>query len=368
MAELFSNFEVNRDARWHVLTALLAGSMALHLVFGASVVLIPTFRDALNIAALVGRTEYADKAYSKTVIGEDIQIVEVGPKFRYPDGYFTTDFSVPLPTATPDPLAPKIISTFVPPKAVTTPTPSPSPAVASVTGKGDGSGVAGSAGKSPTPAPSASGSPNAKTADVKAEDDDEVLGVKENEFNTRPLKDWLARANALKEKGLLDLTADLEMTIDARLNPECRLDDPKVVQKSGDGQMMDLAKELASAISDSRMLLFLKDPEKVKSERLATSLKCDPMALRFTVKLDQSDFDATVGTEAESPDRAAQLTRLYNWALVGGQIKKAGKDEEVIFKNTKVTAEGKQITVHFKIPRADASELLKKQIEIKPAS
>jgi len=58
--------------------------------------------------------------------------------------------------------------------------------------------------------------------------------------------------------------------MDARLNPECRLDDPKWCKNSGDGQMMDLAKELASAISDSRMLLFLKDPEKVKSERLAT--------------------------------------------------------------------------------------------------
>jgi len=204
--------------------------------------------------------------------------------------------------------------------------------------------------------------------DAKKPVDDEVLGVSETEINTRPLKDWLGRANALKEKGLLDLTADLEMTIDATLNGDCKLEDPKVVQKSGDHQMIDLAKELAAAISDSRMLLFLKDPEKLQQSQAAKSLRCDPMALRFSVKLDQSDFNATVETEADSIDRAAQLTRLYNWALAGGEIKKKGRDEEVLFKNTRVTAEGKQIVVKFKMPRHTAGEMLKKQIEPKPAS
>ena len=320
----------------------------------------------------MGKTGYVDRPYSKTVIGEDIQIVEVGQKFRYPDGYFTTDFSVPQPTATLDPLAPKIISTFIPPKPGTTSTPIQSPTVSSLTPRGSGSAVSTAGNGSPSPAPekTPSASPNPTAADVKKEDDDDVLGVKADEFNTRPLKDWLARTSALKDKGLLDLTADLEMTIDARLNPDCRLEDPKVVQKSGDGQMIDMAKDLASAISDSRMLLYLKDPEKLKLEQGAKSLRCEPTALRFTVKLDQNDFDATVGTEADSPDRAAQLARQYNWALVVGEVKahRLKKDEEVIFKNTKVTSEGKQITVHFKMPRANATELLKKQIETKPAS
>jgi len=56
------------------------------------------------------------------------------------------------------------------------------------------------------------------------------------------------------------------------------------------------------------------------------------------------------------------------WRKAGGEIKKRGRDEEVIFKNTKVTAEGKQIMVRFKMPRQTAGEMLKKQIEPKPAS
>ena len=364
MSELFSSFEVNRQSRWPVLLGLIGGSIILHLALAATVIYVPTFRDAFNIAVLARQAGYVDRAYKRTVVGEDVQLVEVGQKFRYPDGYFATGFATAAPT--PDPMAPKIISTYKPPKPESTPMPSPSPVPSPSVPVPGNSAVAANSNSTASPAPEKSPGNTDSEADVKKADDEEVLGINETEINTRPLKDWLARANALKEKGLLDLNAELEMTIDATLNSDCKLDDPKVVQKSGDHQMIDLAKDLAAAISDSRMLLFLKDPEKVKQDQ--KSLRCDPMSLRFGVKLDQTDFNATVQTEADSPDRANQLTRLYNWALAGGEIKKKGKDEEVIFKNTKVTAEGKQIVVRFKMPRQTAGEMLKKQIEPKPAS
>lgn len=367
MSELFSSFEVNRESRWQTLLGLIGGSIILHLALAATAIYVPGLRDALNIAALAGRADYVDRAYKKTLIGEEIQMVEVGPKFRYPDGYFATDLPNGVATPTPDPFAPKIIATFTPPKPGIAPSPSPSPIPALPTPVPGGSAVAGA---SPGPvAPEKS--PNSKTdptAEQKEADDDEVLGLSETEINKRPLKDWLARTNALKEKGMIDLDAVLEMTIDARLNADCKLEDAKVVQKSGDPEMVDLAKELAAAIGDSRMLLFLRDPDKVQKDK--KSLRCDPMPLRFSVMMDQTDFNATVQTEVDSPDRAKELTRLYNWALAGGEVnaRVKKKDEEVIFKNTKVTAEGKQIVVHFKMPRQTAGELLKKQIEPKPAS
>ena len=365
MAELFSDFEVNRESRWQILLQLIGCSVILHLAFAATMLYVPAFRDALDIALLAGKTHYVDRAYNRTVIGEDVQMIEVGPKFSYPEGYFAAlanGFAAPAPT--PDPLAPQIVSKYTPPpRIVSTPQPASSPAPSPAASPSASPAVAGN------PTPSAEKTPGIKgdTAAETKKVDDEVLGVKENEFNTRPLKDWLARANALREKGVLDLSADLEMTIDARLDSDCKLEDPKVVQKSGDGQMIDVAKDLAAAISDSRMLLFLRDPAKVQQDKNTKSLRCDPMALRFTVKLDQSDFNATVQTEADSPDRASQLSRGYNMLLVGGEINRRGKEEEAIFKNTKVTAEGKQIVVHFKMPRTNAAEMLKKQIEPKPA-
>ena len=364
MTELFANFEVNRESRWPVLLRLMGASVALHLTLAASVLYVPTFRDALNLGLMAGNASYVDRPYNRTVIGDDVQMIAVGPKFRYPDGYFATGFPTGIAAPTPDPLVPKIIATYTPPKTISIPTPMPSPQP-SPSASPSSPVVAGN-NNAPKPAPE--NAPAGIKADVaadtkKTEDDDVVLGLNANEYNTRPLKDWLARANALREKGILDLNADLEMTIDARLNSECKLEDPKVVQKSGDQQLVEVAKDLAAAMSDSHMLLFLRDPSKKEQKH------CDPMSLRFSIKLDQSDFNAAVQTEADSPDRAAQLTRLYNWALAGGEvnarIKK--KDEEQIFKNTKVTAEGKQIVVRFKMPRTTAGEMLKKQIDPKPA-
>lgn len=364
MSELFSRFEINRESRWPLLLGLISASIVLHLALAATVVYVPGFRDALNLAVLAGRTDYVDRAYKKTNVGEEIQMVEVGQKFRYPDGYFATDFATGIAAPTPDPFAPKIISTFTPPKAETAPSPSPSP-IASPSPPVAGNPSVASASPPPV-APEKAPDSKADPSPEKKAEDEEVLGINETEFNKRPLKDWLARANALKERGMIDLDAVLEMTIDARLNIDCKLEDPKVVQKSGDAQMVDLAKELAAAIGDSRMLLFLKDPEKVKKEQKA--LRCDPMPLRFNVKLDQTDFNATVETEADSAQRASQLTGVYNGALLLGALSKKGRDEEQVFKNTSVTAEGKQIVVRFKMSRQTASEMLKKQIEPKPAS
>jgi hypothetical protein len=368
MSELFSNFEVNRSSRWPTLLGLVGGSVILHLALTATVIYVPNVRDALNLAVLAGGTDYVDRAYRKTIVGEEIQMVEVGQKFRYPDGYFATEFANGVATPTPDPFAPKIISTFTPPKPEVAPSPNPSPLPSPSASVAAGPAVA-----SASPGPSVP----EQTAKVKGEpspdqkeaDDDEVLGLRETELNKRPLKDWLGRANALKEKGMIDLDAVLEMTIDAKLNADCKLEDARVVQKSGDHQMVDLAKELAAAIGDSRMLLFLRDPSKVEKDQ--KSPRCEPMPLRFNVKLDQTDFSATVETEADSSDRASQRSLSYNYALVTGAAAariKNKMDEEVLFNNTKVTSEGKQIVVRFKLPRQTAAEILKKQIEPKPAS
>src|SRR5258705_8924971 len=117
MSDLFSRFEVNRESRWLPLSGLFAGSLLFHLALAATVVYVPRVRDALNIAVLAGRSRYVDRAYDKTVVGEEIQMVDAGARFRYPDGYFSTDFGTGAAIApTPDPFAPKIISTYTPPK------------------------------------------------------------------------------------------------------------------------------------------------------------------------------------------------------------------------------------------------------------
>jgi hypothetical protein len=363
MPELFANFEVNRQPRWPVILRLLSGSLVVHLALAASVIYVPTMRDAFSIAMMAGRTRYTEKAYTKTVIGQDIHMVQIVDKFHYPDGYFAPDvIAAAAPIPTPDPFAPRIVSQAKSATAGNAASPSPSP----VASPGSAA-VASNASASPTPVKS----PEAKKPDEvrkeldKAAAENNVVIPDKDEINKLPLKDWLARSNELRAKDQLNLDAVVEITLEAQLNTNCKLSDPKVVQKSGDPHMIEVATDLASAISDSNMLSFLKDPAKQKAE---TSSPCEAGPLRLVLKLDQNEVNAQVESQAASADRAAQLAKTYNILLAGGEYLKQGKDEEMIYKNTRATSEGTRIIVHFNMPRHTAGELLKKQVETKPAS
>jgi hypothetical protein len=364
MAELFANAEINREPRWPILSKLAAASLALHAVLLASLIYIPAVRDTFNIAALLSDTGFTDKAYTKTEIGEDVQMLQLpAAKFRYPDGYFATETQLLLaqaiqatPAAGP-PITVDLTQTSTPSPSPT-PEASPSPTVAPAPGA------------SPTSSPTVTTAENAKPETPKTSEEAEaelnkiaaensVVRPSENEINTRPLKDWLARADNMRNRGELDLTAAVEITIAAKLSPECKLIDANVVQKTGDARLVDVAKEMVGAIGDSGMLSFLRDPKKVKDPKVLT---CDPMPLQLTIKLDQTEISAKVETEADTPQRATEMASGYNGLLTVGQFARRGKDEEVLYRNTKVTSEDKKILVNFSMPRQTASEMLKKQL------
>ncbi|MDQ3665200.1 MAG: hypothetical protein M3410_01155 [Acidobacteriota bacterium] len=333
----------------------------MHAALLTSLLYVPGFRDAFNIAELLANTGYVDRAYTKTEVGEDVQVLALAPdKFRYPPGYFATEEQLRA-LAQPAPSVPQMIFTPNPVTEIPMPTPTPeaSPSlspeaspVATADAKLDANSNAGDP-KTPEQA-------EQELNKIAAENN--LLRPNENDINTRPLKDWLARANALRDRGQLDLSSEIEITIAASLDTDCKLTNPNVIQKTGDARLIDVAKDMVSAIGDSGMLSFLRDPRKVTD---STKLTCDAMPLQVTIKLDQNDIAATVESQADSPERAVQMAKGYNTLLAVGEFAKRGHDEEVLYRNTKVTSEGKQILVHFSMPRPTASEMLKKQL---PAS
>ncbi len=353
MQEIFSHFEVNREPRWAILSKLTVASLIFHTAALASVLYVPSVRDSLNIAALLSRTNYVDRAYKKTKIGDDVQVVEVA-KFRYPDGYFATESptspvvepSVPSGFAFSFPPNPTLAEEMQSPSPTPEALPSPTISPASIT-------VAGSVGVEATKSPDVD-----KQLDKIAAEND-VVRPSENEVNVAPLKDWLKRANLLREKGELDLNSKIELTIAANLGTDCKLSDAKVLQKSGDARLLDVAKDLVSAIGDSGMLSFLRDPAKVQD---ISQLRCDAMPLQLTIRLDQNEIAATVESQADSDARATQMANGYNGLLRIGELLKRGRDEEMLYKSTKVTSAGKQVFVNFSMPRQAASELIKKQL------
>jgi hypothetical protein len=364
MAELFANAEINREPRWQILSKLAAASLALHAVVLASLIYVPAVRDTFNLAALLSDTGYVDKAYNKTEIGEDVQLLQLpAAKFRYPDGYFATETQIQLAQAlqasAPGPPLAVDLKPFSIPTPSPTPEVSPSPAasVSPEASPGASPAVATTAENTKTETPKTPEQAEQELNKIAAENS--VVRPSENEINTRPLKEWLAKADDMRNKGQLDLTAAVEITIAAKLSPECKLVDATVVQKTGDARLIDVAKEMVAAIGDSGMLSFLRDPKKIKDPKV---FNCDAMPLQLTIKLDQTEISAKVETEADSPQRATEMASGYNGLLTVGQFARRGKDEEVLYRNTKVTSEDKKILVNFSMPRETASEMLKKQL------
>ncbi len=358
MAELFTNFEVNNELRWPIILRLLGGSLVAHLLLIACLMYVPAFRDAFNLASLIADTNFVDKPYAQTEIGEDVQIVELtGEKFHYPEGYFATDFqSQALPQIAP---AAQIISQAQPIKVSTpepSPLPSPSPAL--------------TASPSPVPSPSspavakASPSPaaspgSAKLTPEEAQKELEKTAAqnnielpKENEINKKALKDFAIYANDLKNKGQLDLNKPFEIVIEAELDGNGKLKDPKFTKKEGDQNLVDLFGRMIAALNDSGFLVYLKPIDK---DNPGTKVV-------FTIKQGETEVLASVESEASSDDNARVLAKGFNAALMIGAESRAGKDEEILLRNTSASQNGKKIIFNFTMPRQAVVDLIKKQL------
>jgi hypothetical protein len=357
MPELFANFEVNKAPRWPILMRLTGGSILLHLGLLWMVVYVPAFRDALNIAALIANTRFVDKAYNRTQIGDDVTLLQLSTeKFHYPEGYFALDNQLPTEQLVagnkgPDPFAPKIISRAQSSKKVE-PEASPSPSVS----------------PNPSPSPSASVStsataeadPNKKLTPEEAQTKLEQTAAENNlelpeegQLNRQVLKDFAKYAEDQKNAGKLDLDKPFEVVIEAELDNNAKLVNPRFTKKSGDPNLIDLFGRMVSALNDSGFLIYLKPIS-----------KDNPNAtVKFTIKQGETEVLASVESEASSSDSARVLAKALNAALVFGAGSRAGKDEEVLMKNTNATPDGKKIVVNFSMPRQNLVDMIKKQLE-----
>src|SRR6476469_1398153 len=200
MAELFTNFEVNDEPRWPIILRLLGSSLVAHMLAIACLMYVPAFRDAFNLASLIADTNFVDKEYARTNIGDDVQIVQLtGEKFHYPEGYFALDQQ---PQVLP-PVAPPPFISQAPAIRVRTPEPAPSPSPdlsASPNPLASPSAVAQASPKpaaSPSPAKLTPGEAQKELEQTAAKNNLEL--PKENEINKKALKDFAIYANELKK-------------------------------------------------------------------------------------------------------------------------------------------------------------------------
>jgi hypothetical protein len=361
MAELFANFEVNREPRWPVISKLSAGSLALHVLTAACVIFVPGIRDAFNLATLISDTKFVDKPYERTEIGDDVQFVELASeKFHYPEGYFALDAQAGMLTPLP-PMAPQFIAQSQPPLSVQpelapspaaspspTATPSPSPLTTA-----SPSQAVGQAKTSPAPAQSP-----ALTADEAQTELDKIAAKnnlelpKENEINKKAMRDFATYALDMKNQGKLDLNRPFEIVIEAELDENGKLKNAQFTKKAGDPNLVELFGRMISALNDSGFLTYLKPLDKDNPGSKVV----------FTIKQGESEVLATVESEASSVDSARLLAKGFNAALSIGAQSRAGKDEEALLRNTSAEPVGKKIVFNFTMPRQAVVDLIKRQL------
>jgi hypothetical protein len=363
---LFDHYEVNREPFWPKMTWLVAGSGAWHLVLLALILLIPPVRDAFAITAMFRDAGFVDKPYAHTDI-EDADIIDfTTEKFHYPEGYFAMDQQGPAPlpafpvvpftsthySATPTPDA-SPSSSLAP-----TPTPTPLPLIA-----GNNRGSKTSTGKNADAKPSPSASPQDKAVEQAQKELDAAskkTGIElpgEDEINKAPFKDLAKHATELRDAKLLDLNQSFEISIEGTLDKDGKLVKPHVTNKSGDKTLTDLGIELVSAMNDSNVLYYLKEVNKDKPGAKVT----------FTIKQNGADVSATVETETSSPESANKFSRGFGLLLIVGAASRKGHDEEVLLKNTKVSAEGDRLTFKLTMQHEEVVTIVQKGMEISPS-
>jgi hypothetical protein len=306
----------------------------LHTLLFVAVIYVPVLREAFHIAGSFSGAEYVDEDYEKLNIRNAVMI-QGSEKFQYPPGYFSEQVNsfdpqiieqaTPLPTPRPTPV----------PTPTPTPTPSPSPQTSGSPATGDAS-VAGATNEN-----------GAENELDKVAEENKVKRPKT--INKRPFVDLLVKYNELKDKGELNLSETVEMTIEADRNDDGTLRNVLITRQSGDEKLIQATKDFISALSASGALDFLEG-----TDHLTMRLKMDAVAV-----------SVSASTEVASDAEARQKALGFNALLAGGAYLKRGRDEGTIMSNTKVTASGKQITINFNLPRTTIAEMLKKQI---PAS
>ena len=360
MAELFANIEVNRDSRWNVLARLIGASLFVHLALVWAVIYIPALRDTFEIANLIASTTFVEKAYDRTEIGDDVSFVGV-EKFRYPDGYFAMDSQLSAAAGASsfatDPFAPRIISQAkdegpdpeanASPSAEPSPSPVPSPSASPVAVDAANANVnvnANATGLTPE---------QAQTQLDRTAQENNLELPDENQINKQALKDFANYANDLKNTGKLDLNQPFEIVIEAELDDNGKLKNPRFTKKAGDPNLIDLFGRLVAALNDSGFLIYLKPIN-----------KDNPGArVIFTIKQGENEVLASVASEVSSTDSARVLAKALNAALVFGAGSREGKDEAVIMRNTNAAPDGRRIVVNFSMPRQNLVDLIKKNIE-----
>lgn len=374
MAELFARYEVNRESWWPVVSKVLVGSLAFHLVFGLAMNFVPVARSIFGVSRSAADMEFVDADYERTRVNDQVTMLTLkSGRFQYPEGFFAppdasqaggSPLVLPIITSSPPPITPlpplaaskPFPASPVKPPVTKLPTPLPLPPLASAKGSapanksGDGK-LLSLPGSTPTPTPAPTPAvPTSKDEANKQLDEiakaNNLNRPRKDKINTRPFDDLWKRINEAQTQQPLNWTADAEIVLEATRTEDNKLQSIEIIKWAGDATLARLLSDLVAAVGDSQALQFMNGAKKY----------------RFTLKFAGDKFMAQIEGETTSPEEAKKLAQLYGLMLLTGRYAKKGDEEEVYLNAARVSAIGKNIIVVGTLPREDAKKLIDKQL------
>jgi hypothetical protein len=351
MAELFDRYAVDRVPRWPLMSRLVALSVVAHGLFLVAVVYVPSLRNLIRVAGAMSGIEFVSEDYDRTLLGQRATIVKLTEpyeKLYYPTDYFG---------APPDPLAdPTLMAQAAPPpppvvirpprqrrqqqaQVIATPEPSPSPSPEEL------------ASASPTPTPE---DPQRKAAEEEMNRVAQQYGVERPKVNPEPFQDLAKKGKEMYDAGKLDVNSHVDVTATAERNPDGTFKPESVNIKWGttnDPAMAELAQHLVTALSQSKVLGLLKGGP----------------AVQMALKLDQQNISVRIANEFPTEESAGQQVEGYALLLAAARLTRGGTDEGELYKNLKVTREGKQFVMTFEMPKDTAGKMIVEMLARKAA-
>lgn len=335
------------------MSRLVALSLVLHGLFLVAVVYVPTLRGMLYVASAMSGLKFVSEDYDATLIGQRATIVRLDPhdKLYYPPDYFGAH-EVAEPTqfdplmiqqaAPPPPPIPVYRPRRVRTPRAATPQPSPSPEVAQAT---------------PTPSPEATPlTEEQKKAEAEMDRIAKEAGIARppGNINVKPFEDIAVKGKEMFDQGKLNFNSAIEVTATADLNEDGTLKMETVKFNwvtASDQATADLAQQLLTAMSQSKVLVVLKGAKDV----------------RITLKLDQQNVSIKVLSDLPS-DTEAMKTALGCAALVAiGKSAKKGTNEGTLYENLKFDSTGKQFSMSFEMPKDAAGKMISEMLAKKAA-
>ena len=189
----------------------------------------------------------------------------------------------------------------------------------------------------------------AADADAQRKTEQELEKVTERgqrlTVSVKPFEDLALRGKQLVDEGRLGPETTFEVSMTAAVAADGRLQ-PETAQfswhKAADEPLTDLVRQLATAVSESRIFGGL---EGVKTVRLG-------------LKLDRQNASAQVEAEMPSAAEAEKYANGYGALIQIARISKRGTAEGALYERVRFVPDGKVFKMSFEIPREEAARLL----------